>query len=71
MIIKDSQDSKQKKISDIADMLKTCCDSERWIKVPIFRTKTVVVNKEMIPTTCRQFILSIKEMFPAQNGQMK
>ena len=52
-------------------MLKTCCGSERWIKVPILRTKTVVANKEMIPTTCRQFIVSIEVMFPAQNGQMK
>ena len=52
-------------------MLKTCCGSEKWIKVPILRTKTVVANKEMIPTTCRQFIVSIEVMFPAQNGQMK
>ena len=52
-------------------MMKTCCGSERLIKVPILRTKTVVTNKEMIPKTCRQFILSIEVMFPAQNGQMK
>ena len=52
-------------------MMKTCCGSERWIKVPILRTKTVVTNKEMIPTTCLQFILSIEVIFPAQNGQMK